>query len=299
METLAATPAWRLTPHLYAWRTAGNAAGSGPVPAGLREGLADAAGAGFPAVECGLAWVGRPGRGSAHSGDELLAEVRSGLREHGLSMAAVFVSIGTDADEATVAAVADLTRRVAAELDVRVLNTVTVPTRAERGGHPVTWDGPTDLVAGTLAALARAVEPYGTRVCWHPHDVSLSRDAHEARRVLAAAGSAPVRVCLDTGWAERSGTGTERALDVLADRVASLHLRDLTSTGEWCTALGAGVLDLAGLTGRLTRGGFAGPAAVELMPEQRGAQPLALDIAAADSARALAEQGYWRLAVHR
>ncbi|MFC1416697.1 sugar phosphate isomerase/epimerase family protein [Streptacidiphilus cavernicola] len=298
MDGFAGRPAWRLTPHLYAWQ-----AGTGPaadaVPPGLPRGLADAAGAGFPAVECGLSWITRAARGARHSGADLLAGTGRALRERGLELAAVFVSLGTGADAGTVEAVAGLTRAVAAELGTRVLNVVTVPSPEERGDRPVSWDGPVDRVAGPLAALGRALEPDGVRVCWHPHDESLRDDASGARRVLDAAGAAPLAVCLDVGWAERSGTGTLRVLDLLGDRVGSLHLRDLTADGDWCDALGEGVLDLPGIAARLTGSAFAGPVAVELMAERRRSTPLDPARAAADSARALAAHGLLRSEARR
>jgi sugar phosphate isomerase/epimerase len=275
----AAPLLWRMTPHAYAWRARDDRQPVNGVPGMLAEGVEHADRAGYDGIEASLAWVVRPG-----VADALAAE----LARRDLVVDALFASLSVDAG-------ADVVDRLAAQAKAarptgyRFLNVVTVPTPAQRREFSPTFDGPVPVVAALVGGLARALENTGLVVAWHPHDVSLRDGVDE---VLGQVGQ-DVRLCLDLGWVGRAGLEPVAVLRRLADRVATVHVRDLRADGEWCEAVGEGVFDLAGTAAELDRLGHTGPTAVELMFERSTTVTRSLPENAALSATALRKHAIW------
>jgi sugar phosphate isomerase/epimerase len=127
--------------------------------------------------------------------------------------------------------------------------------------------------------LARALEPLaragdaartaGVRLAIENHG---EIRADELTRILERSGDAGLGVCFDTANALRVGDHVVEAAQLLAPRVAMVHLKDVepvarerhAQTGPCSVPYGTGVIPLDATLDALAAGGFDGPVFLEL-----------------------------------
>jgi len=144
------------------------------------------------------------------------------------------------------------------------------------GLPPERWNA---LVEG-LRLVAHAVAPSGLRCVFHNHVGTWIETEDETARLLEALPAAEVAWCLDTGHLAYAGGDVSALLGRFTDRVEYVHVKDVdgavleASRREGLgfraalerfifTTVGAGILDLAGVLGRLRDAGYAGWITVE------------------------------------
>ena len=116
-----------------------------------------------------------------------------------------------------------------------------------------------DLGRALHDATARAASSGLTLALENEHECNVA-SAGEARGALAAAEAPELRLIWDPGNAamldpgEWSGLG---GLETVVDRVAHVHLKDVTMAGEW-TRIGEGIVDFRAQLACLAEAGYDG-----------------------------------------
>jgi sugar phosphate isomerase/epimerase len=123
-----------------------------------------------------------------------------------------------------------------------------------------------------LSAAATAASEAGvTLALENEHECNVATSA-EARAALDAAGSPELRLIWDPGNAAMldptafAGLG---GLDRVQDRVAHVHLKDVSAAGEW-TRIGDGIVDFTSLLRRLAEHGYGGCLSFETHYQRNG-----------------------------
>ena len=136
---------------------------------------------------------------------------------------------------------------------------------------------PLPELGGALSrAAARASDAGTTLALENEHECNVATSA-EAHAALSAAASPHLRLIWDPGNAAMldpsafTGLG---GLETIDDRVAHVHLKDVSASGRW-TRIGEGVVDFAGLLRHLSDTGFDGHLSFETHYERDGSGELA------------------------
>ena len=128
------------------------------------------------------------------------------------------------------------------------------------------------VLLGNLSRLQQVIGDHGMTATLHPH---VGTAIEERSAVLRLLESSDVLLCLDTGHLLIGGMQPLELLDVAADRVAHVHLKDVddavaatVAAGEASyigavrqglyTPLGAGDLDIAGIVAAMEDVGYTG-----------------------------------------
>jgi L-ribulose-5-phosphate 3-epimerase len=125
-------------------------------------------------------------------------------------------------------------------------------------------------------AAARANAVGVTLALENEHDCNVATSA-EVRAALAAAASPDLRVIWDPGNAAMIDRGSFiglGGLEALYDRVAHVHLKDVTASGSWAR-IGDGIVDFAGLLRYLRDKGYDGYLSFETHYQRDGSSELA------------------------
>lgn len=138
------------------------------------------------------------------------------------------------------------------------------------------------LGPGVAARLGPLCATYGVQV---GYENGGDRDAAEMLRAMAGGGEW-VGVALDTGNLAAQGGDPVRAVRELGDRIIHVHFKDVPAVGSHdCVALGAGIVDVAGVICELKAVGYDGWLSVEIETADR--DPSAEIIASAATVRRL------------
>jgi sugar phosphate isomerase/epimerase len=141
------------------------------------------------------------------------------------------------------------------------------------------WRGPdaAAVLPQLGPVLARAAERTGaTLALENEHECNVATSA-EARAALDAASSPRLRLIWDPGNAAMlapaswSGLG---GLETIVDRVAHVHLKDVSPAGEW-TCIGEGIVDFAAQLRYLAGAGYDGDLSFETHYRRDGSGELA------------------------
>lgn len=129
-----------------------------------------------------------------------------------------------------------------------------------------------NVLVGNLDRLQRIVGEHGMTPTLHPHVGTAIEDRASVLRLLDSSG---ILLCLDTGHLAIGGMQPSELLDLAADRIAHVHLKDVNSTiakkvsaGDVSyleavrrglySPLGGGDLDIAGIVAALESAGYRG-----------------------------------------
>ena len=133
-----------------------------------------------------------------------------------------------------------------------------------------------ELGSALRRAAARASEAGVTLALENEHECNVAT-SNEARASLAAADSSGLRLIWDPGNAAMldpasfSGLG---GLETIDDRIAHVHLKDVSASGEW-TTVGSGVVDFAALLRHLAGMRYDGYLSFETHYQRDGSGELA------------------------
>lgn len=108
---------------------------------------------------------------------------------------------------------------------------------------PISWGGPENKTDAQIKVQGRALNDLGAALraegitlAYHNHDSELRLGAREFHHMLASTDPANVKFCLDAHWVFRgcgdSNVALFDALELYADRIVELHLRQSTA-GVW------------------------------------------------------------------
>ena len=132
-----------------------------------------------------------------------------------------------------------------------------------------------DIGSALGRAAARTSEAGLTLALENEHDCNVATSA-EARAALDAAGSPHLRLIWDPGNAAMldpasfAGLG---GLETIYDRVAHVHVKDVTASGSW-TRVGEGIVDFAALLRYLAGAGYDGYLSFETHYQRDGSGEL-------------------------
>ncbi|GLY04544.1 MULTISPECIES: TIM barrel protein [Actinoplanes] len=200
------------------------------------------------------------------------ADVRATLDRHGLTLIGGFLPVpmhvATAADLAEAAAAIGVLAAAGAEV-------VVLAARSTDGSYDhrvrLTEDEWTTLFA-TLATLQAMAAERGLRAALHPHVGTAIEDRDAVLRLLAGSD---VPLCLDTGHLLIGGMQPAELIELAADRITHVHLKDVDTAiaatvqsgarsymnavkAGLYTPLGAGDVDIAGIVAGLEATGYAG-----------------------------------------
>ncbi len=94
----------------------------------------------------------------------------------------------------------------------------------------------------TYTQIGRRCREAGLRFAYHNHNWELANDAEILDVLVQNTDSADVSLVLDIAWAHVGGTSIDDLLDRYGDRIAYLHIKDVS--GEEFCELGTGDVDL-------------------------------------------------------
>jgi inosose dehydratase len=199
------------------------------------------------------------------------AEVRAQLDAVGIRLVGGFLPVPMHVDPALDLAEAEAAIRVLAEAGSEV---VVLAARSTDGSydHKVRLDDAEwDTLLVTLRRLQELAARYGLLATLHPH-VGTAIESRES--VLTLLRRSDVALCLDTGHLLIGGMDPMELLDLAADRVRHVHLKDVRATladqvrdatsyldavGQGLyTPLGDGDLDIPAVVDRLESAGYQG-----------------------------------------
>lgn len=142
-------------------------------------------------------------------------------------------------------------------------------------------DAPDDEVGRAverLGQLGRACREAGVTVAFHNHGRELEGDARILRAIVEGCLPEDVSLGADLGWVAHAGWDVVEFLQQFGNRVAYLHVRDVTSDGSSSGFLevGRGRLDYRRILGTLRDFGYTGwlVAESELGDRWRGSEDL-------------------------
>jgi L-ribulose-5-phosphate 3-epimerase len=133
-----------------------------------------------------------------------------------------------------------------------------------------------ELGSALHRAAARASDAGLTLALENEHECNVATSS-EASAALAAAGSPSLRLIWDPGNAAMldpasfSGLG---GLETIDDRVAHVHVKDVSASGEW-TRVGTGIVDFSALLRHLTEIRYDGYLSFETHYQRDGSGELA------------------------
>jgi sugar phosphate isomerase/epimerase len=133
-----------------------------------------------------------------------------------------------------------------------------------------------DLGRALGRAAARAHDAGVTLALENEHECNVATSA-EARAALDAAASPHLRLIWDPGNAAMLGPGSFEGLgglESIYDRVAHVHVKDVSAAGEW-TRVGDGIVDFGALLRYLAGAGYGGSLSFETHYERDGSGELA------------------------
>jgi sugar phosphate isomerase/epimerase len=123
------------------------------------------------------------------------------------------------------------------------------------------WEDCGPRIRRTLDELRPVAERHAVRIALENGGSHESFD--EIERVLEAYGPEYVGLCYDSGHGNLFAEGLSR-LDVLRDRLISVHLHDNDGSGDQHRLLFTGTIDWGRLAGILVRSSYAGPVSMEV-----------------------------------
>ena len=122
----------------------------------------------------------------------------------------------------------------------------------------------TDLMIANLRTIAAACRTDGVSVAFHNHAAELAGDAEIIATMVARLDAAELGLGTDLGWVVRGGADPLEFVSQFGDRLAYLHVRDLTAgPGRRFTEVGQGVEDIPALIRALDGVGYRGWLVVE------------------------------------
>lgn len=137
--------------------------------------------------------------------------------------------------------------------------------------HALT-DEQLQVMAENLTRLGQACRAAGdVRVAFHNHASELADDARVIAAIVERCDPVDVQLGTDLGWVAHAGIDLIEFVERFGSRLAYLHVRDVTSTGEF-VEMGRGVLNYRGIFDALEAVGYHGwlVAESELSPIWRG-----------------------------
>lgn len=149
----------------------------------------------------------------------------------------------------------------------------------ERHGEPRTADD-YRAFARALGEVGAAAAAVGVTAAYHPHLDCFVETREQLDRVMEALDTSRCGLCIDPAHFVASGSDPVAAVRDYGDALRYVHLKDTTDSqglsgparyAAFCE-LGAGVVDLHGLTDELLRQDYQGLAIVELDVSAKGAE---------------------------
>jgi sugar phosphate isomerase/epimerase len=134
----------------------------------------------------------------------------------------------------------------------------------------------TQLGDALRSAAAEASDAGVTLALENEHECNVAT-SDEARAALDAAGSSSLRLIWDPGNAamlDPASFGGLGGLEQIDDRVAHVHLKDVSPSGDW-TQVGTGIVDFAALLRHLAGLGYDGYLSFETHYQRDGSGELA------------------------
>jgi inosose dehydratase len=210
--------------NVYPWMTFYQRAGR-DLEAEMPAALAELATTGFTSFEPIL---------HDRSSVDTLAEL---LPQHGLKMRSAYMNSELHHAEKAAASV-DHVRDVSAYAKAKLGTDIIVTNPS-----PISWGGPENKDDAEIRTQAKALDKLGAglraegiTLAYHNHDSELRMGAREFHHMLVATDPANVKFCLDSHWIFRgcgdSSVALFDAVELYADRVVELHLRQSTG-GVW------------------------------------------------------------------
>ncbi|MBA2753053.1 MAG: sugar phosphate isomerase/epimerase [Chloroflexia bacterium] len=124
--------------------------------------------------------------------------------------------------------------------------------------EPLT-DYQTGLMIANLRTIAAACRTEGVSVAFHNHAAELARDAELIATIVGRLDPAEMGLGTDLGWVVRGGADPLEFVSRFGDRLAYLHVRDLTvGPDSRFTEIGQGAEDIPALLRALEGAGYRG-----------------------------------------
>ena len=244
-------------------------------------------------VDHQLSEIHRLGFAGVQLGDSLPVgeELADLLARHDLRVAEVYAALPCTSEGPTAEAYDAARRRL--DLLERSGGDVLVPaidgsperdghsSRADRPGAPRLSETGWSRLGELVNRLADETRDRGHRLAFHPHAGTYVETTAETERFLEVTASSEAGVCVDTGHVLVGGGDPRGVLEMVGDRLAHLHVKDVDAavlddlrSGEIATLteavtrrvfcpLGSGILDLAGVLSTLEALGYSGWLMVE------------------------------------
>ncbi|MBT5902900.1 MAG: sugar phosphate isomerase/epimerase [Opitutaceae bacterium] len=165
------------------------------------------------------------------------------LEATGLTMESAYMNSVLHEKEAaakSIDRVVSVATKAKAQFGTRIL--VTNPSPISWGGPENKTDDQIRIQGRALNKLGSALRAEGITLAYHNHDSELRLGAREFHHMLAGTNPENVKFCLDAHWVFRgcgdSSVALFDALELYADRIVELHLRQSTA-GVWDEAFSA------------------------------------------------------------
>ena len=165
------------------------------------------------------------------------------LEATGLTMESAYMNSVLHEKEAAAKSidhVVSVATKAKAQFGTRIL--VTNPSPISWGGPENKTDDQIRIQGRALNKLGSALRAEGITLAYHNHDSELRLGAREFHHMLAGTNPENVKFCLDAHWVFRgcgdSSVALYDALELYADRIVELHLRQSTA-GVWDEAFSA------------------------------------------------------------
>jgi sugar phosphate isomerase/epimerase len=118
-------------------------------------------------------------------------------------------------------------------------------------------------IAAEMDSLAESAAGYGVSLAWENVYWCLSHDPDLMKEVMGNTTSTNINFTLDLKQANRSRVPVERYMEIMGQRLVTVHINDF-SPGSMCLLPGRGQVNYPGLFGTLERASYEGPFIIEV-----------------------------------
>ena len=123
-----------------------------------------------------------------------------------------------------------------------------------------------DAQAEVLQDIIAVCDAHGVVLNLHNHTYEVKDNLHDLLGTLERVPT--VKLGPDLNWLVRGGVDPIHFIELFAEQIVFLHLRDQKADGTWPEAMGEGDMDYAAIGEALREVGFAGDAVIELAHER-------------------------------
>lgn len=192
-----------------------------------------------------------------------IADIASRCEKSGLEAASIHISAIGGADNHGISK--DVCHKIRAIDAARELGCSRV---VFSGSHPRGADGAINAALIVLREIMPYAEEKNVMICVENHESNTIENISDYEEIFNKIDSANIGMCIDTGHFDAAGVDINRVIDIFADKINHIHLKENNGFGDknFCH-FGCGTTDNINAVKRMIEAGYSGYLDIEVSPE--------------------------------